>query len=102
MLLASAEFRLVVVEVSSRRASVAGNIRCLKHFCPRTRIVLLVDADELREIRAVCGAEVSVLSKPIDVDEIGRIARTAPHGAPVVEFGGLPQPPASSRVPAGR
>jgi len=73
--LAQAEFRLAILAVTSRRTNIAENIHSLTRYYPAMRVILLVDEDVSRETREACGPGVGIVSKPIDVNAIARLAR---------------------------
>ncbi len=77
-------FVLALADVSSVPGKVDVLAAEMRKGCPETRLVLLVDEDEVGELRRACGPHPEILAKPVDLRALAHIALDQPgsgHGS---------------------
>lgn len=74
--LAGADFSVVFVAVSSERGNAADIVGYVRQHHPGTHIVLLADQDDVGALRLACGPEAIIQPKPLDLQQIVRVAHT--------------------------
>jgi len=79
--LASAKCSLALVAVSSIADSVADIVASVVRDYPETHLMLLVEDDGVRDVRALCGPGTDILPKPLNLDDVARVARAWPPAA---------------------
>ena len=70
-----ASFSLAFVSMSSVSGSASDVAASVRTYHPHTRLVLLADPDRADELRAACGQEQDVLTKPLDLEKVASVAQ---------------------------
>lgn len=73
--LGRATFSLALVAVSSLPGNAADIAAYVREYHPHTHLVLLADQDRVDELRRACGPGPDLLTKPLNLDEVARVAR---------------------------
>jgi len=76
------ECALALIAVSSIVDDVADVVASIRRDHPATHVMLLVQDEGLRELRSRCGPGTDILPKPLNLDDVARVARAWPAAAP--------------------
>jgi DNA-binding NtrC family response regulator len=76
-------FQVLVLSASLEASGIATMVAYMATNHAETAVIVLADTDEVRGLRRECGSRAAVVSKPLDLDRLARMASAYVTDQPV-------------------